>query len=66
MVMPTAVMAIIAVILLVIGYIKGAGQHLAGMRMGLGMAVQTLPPLLCAFIVAGLLRSDAAAGLILF
>ena len=56
MLIPTIVMAVLAVILLLIGYYRGGGEHLAGIRTGLVMIVQILPLLLCAFIIAGMIQ----------
>ena len=49
-------MGALAVIFLFIGYSKGQGQHIAGMRSALNMTVQILPLLIFAFIVAGMVQ----------
>lgn len=54
MLVPSIIMGTIAVILLFVGYAKGEGQHVAGLKAGLNMLVQILPLLLFAFIVAGM------------
>lgn len=56
MVAPTIVMGLLAVILLVIGYCKGQGQHVSGVKSGLSMTVEILPLLVLAFIVAGMVQ----------
>ncbi len=56
MLIPTIVMAVLAVTLLLIGYYRGTGEHIAGTRTGLVMIVQILPLLLCAFIIAGMVQ----------
>ncbi len=56
MLIPTIIMAVLAVILLLVGYYRGGGEHLAGTRTGLVMIAQILPLLLCAFIIAGMIQ----------
>lgn len=56
MLLPTIIMAILAIALLAIGYSKGQGQHLQGLNSGLRMIVQIIPLLLFAFIVAGMIQ----------
>jgi len=56
MVIPTVVMAIIAVILVIIGYSKGEGQHITGLKSALKMTTDILPLLVFAFIVAGMIK----------
>lgn len=56
MLIPTIIVGILAFVLLFIGYYKGEGQHLIGMRSALDMLVQILPLLVFAFIVAGMIR----------
>ena len=56
MLIPTAIIGILAVILLFTGYYKGQGQHISGMRSALNMTVEILPLLVFAFIVAGMVR----------
>jgi uncharacterized membrane protein YraQ (UPF0718 family) len=56
MLIPTIIMGVLAIILLFIGYYKGQGQHIIGMRSALRMTVQILPLLAFAFIVAGMLQ----------
>ncbi len=56
MVIPTIVMGGLAFALLALGYVRGEGEHLQGLRSGLGMILQILPLLLCAFLVAGMVQ----------
>ncbi len=56
MLIPTIIMGVLAVILLFIGYYKGQGQHISGMRSALNMTVGILPLLVFAFIVAGMIQ----------
>ena len=56
MIIPTMVMCILAIILLIIGYYKGEGQHISGIRQGFNMVIEILPLLIFAFIVAGMVQ----------
>jgi uncharacterized membrane protein YraQ (UPF0718 family) len=56
MLVPTIIMGVLAVIFFLIGYSKGEGQHIIGMRSALRMTVQILPLLIFAFIVAGMVQ----------
>ena len=53
---PTFVMAVLAVVLLTVGYLRGEEQHLKGLRTAGTMTLQILPLLLCAFVVAGMVQ----------
>ncbi|MDH5638291.1 MAG: permease, partial [Nitrospinota bacterium] len=53
----TAIMAGIALVLVAIGYLKGDGQHIKGLQSGLGLIAPTLPLILVAFMVAGLMQA---------
>lgn len=54
MLFPTITMAIIAGILLMVGYLRGGGQHIIGLKTAGNMTIQILPLLVCAFTVAGM------------
>ncbi len=54
MLLPTIIMAILAIIFLAVGYSRGEGEHVQGLRSGFKMIVEILPLLLFAFIVAGM------------
>ncbi|UCF31183.1 MAG: permease [bacterium] len=56
MLIPTSVFAVLAVVLLLVGYSRGQEQHIAGVRIAFGMIVQVLPLLLFAFLVAGMIQ----------
>ncbi len=56
MLVPTIIMGALAVIFFLIGYYKGEGQHIIGMKSALRMTVQILPLLIFAFIVAGMVQ----------
>jgi uncharacterized membrane protein YraQ (UPF0718 family) len=56
MIIPTMVMGVLAVALLVLGYSRGQGEHVQGLRSGFGMVIDILPLLLCAFVVAGMVQ----------
>jgi len=49
-------MGVLAAILLFIGYYKGEGQHISGMKSALSMTIEILPLLVFAFIVAGMVQ----------
>ena len=56
MLLPTIIMGALAIILLSIGYYKGQGQHVSGMKSALNMTIEILPLLIFAFIVAGMIQ----------
>lgn len=56
MLIPTLIMAVLAVGLIFFGYTKGAQQHIIGIKTGLKMTVEILPLLLFAFLVAGMVQ----------
>ncbi len=56
MLVPTLIMAVLAVVLLYVGYSRGEGQHLLGLQSGGRMLVQIVPLLMFAFIVAGMIQ----------
>jgi len=57
MIIPTIIMAVIAVVLLFIGYARGEGQHIKGLKSALDMTIDILPLLIFAFIVAGTIQA---------
>lgn len=57
MLIPTIVMACLAVILLIIGYSRGEGQHITGLKSALNMTIDILPLLIFAFIMAGMIQT---------
>jgi uncharacterized membrane protein YraQ (UPF0718 family) len=54
MLVPTLIMAAIALVLVVIGYAQGGGQHVTGLQAAWKMTLEILPLLVFAFIVAGM------------
>ncbi len=56
MLVPTIVMGVLALILVAVGYFKGAGQHISGIKSASKMTLEILPLLICAFIVAGMVQ----------
>lgn len=56
MLLPTLVMGALALVLLLIGYKRGQGQHIAGMKAALDMTVQILPLLAFALLAAGMVQ----------
>lgn len=56
MLIPTLVMAFLAITLLIMGYSKGEGQHIAGLKSALKMTTEILPLLVFAFVMAGMIQ----------
>lgn len=56
MFVPTIIMAVIAIMFLVIGYYRGEGQHIYGLKSAVEMILEILPLLIFAFIVAGMVQ----------
>lgn len=56
MLIPTIIMACIAIILLLLGYRGGQNQHIGGMRLAVNMLIEVMPLLVFAFIVAGMVQ----------
>ena len=54
MLVPTIVMGVIAIILLIIGYQRGGGEHILGLKSAGNLLLQIAPLLIFAFIVAGM------------
>lgn len=56
MLIPTIIMGVLAFVLLIIGYSRGQGEHISGMKSALNMTVEIIPLLVFAFIIAGMVR----------
>jgi len=56
MLIPTIIMGVIAVVLLFIGYQKGGGEHILGLKSAGNILLQIAPLLIFAFIVAGMIQ----------
>ena len=56
MLIPTIIMGVLAIVLLYIGYQKGGGEHILGLKSAGDMVLQIIPLLIFAFIVAGMVQ----------
>jgi len=56
MVIATAIMGLLAVLLVSIGYYRGEGEHILGLKSAINMTIQILPIVIFAFIVAGMVQ----------
>ena len=56
-IIPTIIMAVLAGALLIVGYMRGEGQHVMGLKYGFNLLIQILPLLIFAFIVAGMVQT---------
>ncbi|MFC1921640.1 hypothetical protein ACFLYQ_07955, partial [Chloroflexota bacterium] len=56
MLIPTIILAVLAVVLTIIAYNKGGGEHIAGLKAAGTLLLQILPLLIFAFIVAGMIQ----------
>jgi uncharacterized membrane protein YraQ (UPF0718 family) len=56
MLIPTVIMAAIALITFILAYNKGEGQHIIGIQSAWKMTIEILPLLVFAFIVAGMIQ----------
>ncbi|TFG36977.1 MAG: permease [Syntrophobacterales bacterium] len=56
MLIPTIIMGILALSLLFLGYVKGEGAHINGMKLALTLTVEILPLLFFALIIAGMVQ----------
>ena len=56
MLIPTIIMGVIAIALFYIGYQKGGGEHLVGLKSAGNLLLQIVPLLIFAFIVAGMVQ----------
>lgn len=56
MLIPTFIMAGLAMLLLYVGYNKGQNLHLQGLGIATNMFIQIIPLLICSFIVAGMVQ----------
>ncbi len=54
MLIPTIVMAVIALVLFIVAYKKGDNSHIIGTKSAMQLTIQILPLLLFALIIAGL------------
>jgi len=56
MLIPTIIMGVIAIALLYIGYQRGGGEHIVGLKSAGNLLLQITPLLILAFIVAGMVQ----------
>jgi uncharacterized membrane protein YraQ (UPF0718 family) len=56
MLIPTLIMAFLAVLFLFIAYSRGENQHILGVKLGLKMLIEILPLLIFALILAGVIQ----------
>ena len=56
MLIPTIIIGVIAVVLLFIGYQRGGGEHILGLKSAGSLLLQIVPLLILAFIVAGMVQ----------
>lgn len=56
MLVSTLIMAAIALVLFIIAYSRGTGEHIVGLKSALTITIQTLPLIIFAFIIAGLIQ----------
>ena len=64
MLIPTIIMGVLAIALLYIGYQKGGGEHIVGLKSAGNLLVQIIPLLIFAFIVAGMIPTLIPHGII--
>ena len=56
MLIPTIIMAVLAIVLTAIAYTKGGGEHITGLKSAGVLLLQIIPLLIFAFIVAGMIQ----------
>jgi len=56
MLVPMIIMGVLAIVLLYIGYQRGEGEHITGLKNAFDMTLQILPLLIFAFIIAGMVQ----------
>ena len=56
MLIPTIIMAALAIVLFITGYNKGHGEHITGLKSAMNMTLEILPLLIFAFIIAGMIQ----------
>jgi len=56
MLIPTIIIGTLALILIIIGYFRGGGEHIAGLKIGGNLLIQVLPLMILALIVAGMVQ----------
>lgn len=56
MLVPTAIMAAIALVLLFLAYRKGGGEHIEGLKITWGLLVEIAPLMILSFIMASMVQ----------
>ena len=56
MLIPTIIMAVLAIVFTVIAYNRGGGEHITGLKSAGSLLLQIIPLLIFAFIVAGMIQ----------
>ena len=56
MLIPTIIMGVVAVVFFFIGYQKGGGEHILGLKSAWNLLLQIAPLLILSFIVAGMVQ----------
>jgi len=56
MLVSTVIMGLLAIILLFIGYHRGIGEHILGLKSAMGTTIQVLPLIILAFVVAAMIQ----------
>jgi uncharacterized membrane protein YraQ (UPF0718 family) len=56
MLIPTIILGVLAIVLTIIAYMKGGGEHISGLKAAGTLLLQILPLLIFAFIVAGMIQ----------
>ena len=56
MLIPTIIMAVLAIALTIIAYTRGGGEHILGLKSAGTLLIQILPLLIFAFVVAGMIQ----------
>jgi len=56
MLIPTIIMGVIAIVLLIIAYQRGGGEHILGLKSAGNILLQIAPLLIFAFIIAGMIQ----------
>ena len=56
MLIPTVVMAVVAMALVFLGYSRGQGEHVSGLKSAVTMTASIMPMLIAAFVIAGMIQ----------
>ena len=57
MLLPTIFMGLVALALILVGYYRGSGEHIIGLRASWRMIIEILPLLIFALLVAGMIQA---------